>query len=229
MFGSRCTDARPCPPPPDDDEHAFGSGEPCSLGIEKELFLVDPETGEQIDVSDGVICATSALPCRAADVLDHMWSWWKLRPHPRAGAPSSSAPSARRPRSTTSRRSSRPRTASGAGPRMRSGDLTHSSGPGDAWAGGSTCPHAADERHPEPQPAEQHPDAGGRDDTVVAPKSRSVTRMIAPVIATAVSPRAAPSSTATCGSSSTRTSCRPGTSSRPRWTRSTAPSRSARS
>lgn len=30
-------------------------------------------------------CASSALLCRAADVEDYTWFWWKLRPHPRLG------------------------------------------------------------------------------------------------------------------------------------------------
>ncbi len=30
-------------------------------------------------------CETSALLCRAADVPDYTWFWWKVRPHPRLG------------------------------------------------------------------------------------------------------------------------------------------------
>ncbi|HET6510133.1 MAG TPA: YbdK family carboxylate-amine ligase [Baekduia sp.] len=30
-------------------------------------------------------CTTTALLCRAADVEDYTWFWWKLRPHPRLG------------------------------------------------------------------------------------------------------------------------------------------------
>lgn len=30
-------------------------------------------------------CASSELLCRAADVEDYTWFWWKLRPHPRLG------------------------------------------------------------------------------------------------------------------------------------------------
>jgi carboxylate-amine ligase len=35
--------------------HAFGEGEPFSLGVEEELFLVDPVTGEQINASAAVV------------------------------------------------------------------------------------------------------------------------------------------------------------------------------
>ncbi|MDX6703979.1 MAG: glutamate---cysteine ligase / carboxylate-amine ligase, partial [Baekduia sp.] len=38
-----------------DSSHAFGSGRPFSLGVEEELFLVDPVTGEQIDASPAVM------------------------------------------------------------------------------------------------------------------------------------------------------------------------------
>ena len=38
-----------------DDDHAFGSSTPFSLGVEEELFLVDPVTGEQIDASRAVL------------------------------------------------------------------------------------------------------------------------------------------------------------------------------
>jgi carboxylate-amine ligase len=38
-----------------DTSHAFGSGRDFSLGVEEELFLVDPMTGEQIDASTGVL------------------------------------------------------------------------------------------------------------------------------------------------------------------------------
>ena len=37
-----------------DDDHAFGSSTPFSLGVEEELFLVDPATGVQIDASRAV-------------------------------------------------------------------------------------------------------------------------------------------------------------------------------
>jgi len=36
------------------DDHAFGSSAPFSLGVEEELFLVDPVTGTQIDASPAV-------------------------------------------------------------------------------------------------------------------------------------------------------------------------------
>jgi carboxylate-amine ligase len=36
-------------------EHRFGTGHPFSLGVEEELFLVDPVTGRQIDVSAAVL------------------------------------------------------------------------------------------------------------------------------------------------------------------------------
>jgi carboxylate-amine ligase len=35
--------------------HAFGSGRDFSLGVEEELFLVDPVTGAQIDVSTALL------------------------------------------------------------------------------------------------------------------------------------------------------------------------------
>ena len=36
-------------------EHAFGSGRPFSLGVEEELFVVDPVTGRQANSSAAVI------------------------------------------------------------------------------------------------------------------------------------------------------------------------------
>lgn len=39
----------------DPADHAFGTGSPFSLGVEEELFLVDPLTGEQIDAGPAVI------------------------------------------------------------------------------------------------------------------------------------------------------------------------------
>jgi carboxylate-amine ligase len=39
----------------DPTDHAFGSGDPFTLGVEEELFLVDPLTGEQIDAGPAVI------------------------------------------------------------------------------------------------------------------------------------------------------------------------------
>src|SRR3954465_7009232 len=38
-----------------DHDHAFGSSTPFSLGVEEELFLVDVETGAQIDASHAVL------------------------------------------------------------------------------------------------------------------------------------------------------------------------------
>jgi carboxylate-amine ligase len=38
-----------------DHDHAFGSSTPFSLGVEEELFLVDPATGAQIDASRAVL------------------------------------------------------------------------------------------------------------------------------------------------------------------------------
>ncbi len=38
-----------------EDDHAFGSGEPYTLGVEEELFLCDPMTGAQINASGAVI------------------------------------------------------------------------------------------------------------------------------------------------------------------------------
>jgi glutamate---cysteine ligase / carboxylate-amine ligase len=44
-----------------DDLHAFGSGEPFSLGVEEELFLVDSLTGAQIDASGAVLARLGPL------------------------------------------------------------------------------------------------------------------------------------------------------------------------
>lgn len=38
-----------------DGEHRFGSGEPFSVGVEEELFLVDPTTGRQVNSSAAVL------------------------------------------------------------------------------------------------------------------------------------------------------------------------------
>src|ERR1700704_3443472 len=35
-------------------EHAFGTGDPFSVGVEEELFLVDPVTGRQVNASEAV-------------------------------------------------------------------------------------------------------------------------------------------------------------------------------
>ena len=37
------------------EAHKFGEGKPFSLGVEEELFLVDPQTGEQINASEAVV------------------------------------------------------------------------------------------------------------------------------------------------------------------------------
>jgi carboxylate-amine ligase len=37
------------------DDHAFGSGAEFSVGVEEELFLVDPVTGNQVDASGAVV------------------------------------------------------------------------------------------------------------------------------------------------------------------------------
>ena len=37
------------------EEHTFGSSTPFSLGVEEELFLVDPVTGEQINAATAVV------------------------------------------------------------------------------------------------------------------------------------------------------------------------------
>ncbi len=39
----------------DESDHRFGSGEPFSIGVEEELFLVDPITGSQINASSAVL------------------------------------------------------------------------------------------------------------------------------------------------------------------------------
>lgn len=41
--------------PEDEREHRFGSGEPFSIGVEEELFLVDPVTGAQANTSTAVL------------------------------------------------------------------------------------------------------------------------------------------------------------------------------
>jgi carboxylate-amine ligase len=38
-----------------DDEHSFGAGEPFTIGIEEELFLIDPVTGAQINASAAIL------------------------------------------------------------------------------------------------------------------------------------------------------------------------------
>ena len=48
----------------DQDDHAFGSGEPFTLGVEEELFLADPVTGSQINSSDAVLQRVGAAPGR---------------------------------------------------------------------------------------------------------------------------------------------------------------------
>ena len=40
-------------------ESAFGQGEPFSLGIEEECFLVDPVTGRQVNASEAVLAQLS--------------------------------------------------------------------------------------------------------------------------------------------------------------------------
>ena len=37
------------------DDHAFGSGKPFTVGVEEELFLVDPVTGRQANASSAVL------------------------------------------------------------------------------------------------------------------------------------------------------------------------------
>jgi carboxylate-amine ligase len=46
---------------------------------------------------------SSSILCRAADVPDYTWFWWKLRPHPRLGTVEIRALDTRR-RSRTSER-----------------------------------------------------------------------------------------------------------------------------
>ena len=36
-------------------EHRFGTGDPFSIGVEEELFLVDPATGRQANASAAVL------------------------------------------------------------------------------------------------------------------------------------------------------------------------------
>ncbi len=40
---------------PRGEEHRFGTGDPFTIGVEEELFLVDPVTGRQINASGGVL------------------------------------------------------------------------------------------------------------------------------------------------------------------------------
>jgi carboxylate-amine ligase len=44
-----------------DDTHRFGIGEPFSIGVEEELFLVDPVTGRQANTSAAVLARLSEL------------------------------------------------------------------------------------------------------------------------------------------------------------------------
>ncbi len=46
------------------EDHAFGRGEPFTLGVEEELFLADPVTGAQINSSDAVLERIGAGPGR---------------------------------------------------------------------------------------------------------------------------------------------------------------------
>lgn len=50
-------------------EHRFGTGEPFSIGVEEELFLVDPVTGDQINTSDAVLEHLSAVEGEVAREL----------------------------------------------------------------------------------------------------------------------------------------------------------------
>ena len=45
----------------DQSEHRFGSGEPFSIGVEEELFLVDPVTGAQTNSSKAVLAQLGQL------------------------------------------------------------------------------------------------------------------------------------------------------------------------
>ncbi len=42
-------------PHEDEPEHRFGGGEPFTIGVEEELFLVDPVSGRQINSSAAVL------------------------------------------------------------------------------------------------------------------------------------------------------------------------------
>src|ERR1700761_8768556 len=42
-------------PEPDETGPRFGSGRPYSIGVEEELFLVDPVTGRQANASEAVV------------------------------------------------------------------------------------------------------------------------------------------------------------------------------
>ena len=43
-------------------EHAFGSAAPFSLGVEEELFLVDPVTGRQVNSAEAVLARLGEVP-----------------------------------------------------------------------------------------------------------------------------------------------------------------------
>ncbi len=45
----------------DDFEHRFGSGQPFSIGVEEELFLVDPVTGRQTNTSAAILARLGEL------------------------------------------------------------------------------------------------------------------------------------------------------------------------
>jgi carboxylate-amine ligase len=45
----------------DSDDHAFGQSADFSLGVEEELYLVDPVSGQQIDASDAVVARLGAV------------------------------------------------------------------------------------------------------------------------------------------------------------------------
>jgi gamma-glutamyl:cysteine ligase YbdK (ATP-grasp superfamily) len=77
----------------DQVDNASGSGEPFSVGVEEEVFLVDPVSGRQANASTAVqerlgpVRGTieRELQALAADVPDYTWFRWKPRPHPRLG------------------------------------------------------------------------------------------------------------------------------------------------
>jgi carboxylate-amine ligase len=53
----------------DEDEHRFGFGEPFSIGVEEELFLVDPVTGREASTSAAILGRLGALDGRVEPEL----------------------------------------------------------------------------------------------------------------------------------------------------------------
>lgn len=65
----------------------FRHGRDTGLASAREVTIAGwPRSGVPAALRDmGEFCERSEVLCRAADVPDYTWFWWKLRPHPRLG------------------------------------------------------------------------------------------------------------------------------------------------